>query len=574
MPQRKRILLAVGLVIALALGLYLARVAWWRPLALSGSPIDDGYARVSGVVHVHTTLSDGGGTPDEVIAAASRSGLRFVGISDHNIVDAIGWQGYHDGLLVLAGSEITTTAGHLLALGLERDPDYRFSRDPDDAMRDVHELGGVAFAAHALSPREDLRWTGWSVPGPWNLEIINGDSEWRRAGARLSTTAALYQLNAPYALLRLLSLPEATLSRWDGLLRQRDVVGIYGSDAHSRVPVTAQTVMRFPSYEAVFSLARNHLLLDEPLSGDAVADRATVLDALRRGRFYIGLDGLAPADGFSFVVQSRAGRRWTMGDGVRPRPGLRARAGGRIPAGATVRLLRDGEVIAEAPGGIDLPLPGTGVYRVEVTVNGWQAPWVISNPIAVFDRDTLAARAPAWPQDRPAFEPVALIDDFEGETSFEPGHDELSHMNDGVLDPGEGYRGDAALRLEFRLAQPTAEVPDVFAALASWEHRDLRGHRGLTFRVRADGVYRMWLQVRDANPASTDDGTEWWFASVKTSRDWLQVSVPFEALRSADPNSDGQLDLDAVRALVFLIDKGAMKPGNGGTIWIDELGVY
>jgi hypothetical protein len=92
--------------------------------------------------------------------------------------------------------------------------------------------------------------------------------------------------------------------------------------------------------------------------------------------------------------------------------------------------------------------------------------------------------------------------------------------------------------------------------------------------VRGDGVYRMWVQVRDANPASPDEGTEWWFASVRTSPQWRRVAVPFDRLRSIQKNSDGRLDPDQVRALVFVIDAGAMKPGTSGTIWIDDLGVY
>jgi HD superfamily phosphohydrolase YqeK len=50
--------------------------------------------------------------------------------------------------------------------------------------------------------------------------------------------------------------------------------------------------------------------------------------------------------------------------------------------------------------------------------------------------------------------------------------------------------------------------------------------------------------------------------------------VPFDSLRSINPHTDGRLDLDKVRAIVFVIDKGAMKPGSRGTIWIDDVGVY
>ena len=82
------------------------------------------------------------------------------------------------------------------------------------------------------------------------------------------------------------------------------------------------------------------------------------------------------------------------------------------------------------------------------------------------------------------------------------------------------------------------------------------------------------MQVRDANPASTDERTEWWFASVRTSPEWQRVAVPFARLRSINPKTDGQLDLDQVRELVFVLDKGSVKPGTPGTIWIDDIGVY
>ena len=50
------------------------------------------------------SLSDGGGTADEVIAAARAAGLGFVVISDHNNLDAKPLEGYRDGVLVLVGA--------------------------------------------------------------------------------------------------------------------------------------------------------------------------------------------------------------------------------------------------------------------------------------------------------------------------------------------------------------------------------------------------------------------------------------------------------------------------------------
>ena len=582
MSIRKRTNFVLFFVPIIILGTYLARVALWQPVPLSGSSIDDGYERASGVVHVHTTLSDGGGTPEDVIAAARRTSLDFVVITDHNNVDALPYEGYHDETLVLVGSELSTTSGHLLALGLEKDPGFRFSRDATDGLLDIHDLGGFPFVAHPLSPRDDFQWSGGNLAGPWNIEIINGDNQWRQAGLRSITTLALFQLNSPYALLRIMTSPKDTLAYWDAMLKERGVVGILGTDAHNRLPITTGWALKFPSYDSLFSLAQNHLLLDSPLSGNADIDRVSMLDSLREGRFYVGLDGLAPADGFSFVIESTDGQRWTMGQNVPYETGLRARVGGRVPVGAQIRLLRNGKVFAEAVEALNVPLPGVGVYRVEATVDGWQVPWVISNPIAVFDRERLLARAVDWPSRPEPVEPIEILDDFDGDTVFVGAVNEFDHLrretastiNEDLIDPEGGRHSGGAIRLAFRLGQPTLDHPDVFVALVNLENRNLEGREGITFWVRADGVYRMWVQVRDENLASFDEPTEWWFASLKTQTGWQQVSVPFVNLRSIDPQTDGQLDLDKVRAIVFVIDKGSMDPGSQGTIWLDNLGAY
>jgi PHP domain-containing protein len=529
------------------------------------------------VVHVHTTLSDGGGTPEEVAAAARRAGLAFVAITDHNNLDAKPFEGYHDGVLVLVGSEVSTaSSGHVLGLGLREDPAFRFSGDPGDALDDIRLLGGAAFAAHPLSAREDFRWTAWDLPGPWGLELLNGDSQWRAAGwGRLARTAALYGLNPRYALLGSLTPPDQTLARWDQLLASRPAPGLAGADAHNRVVVRKDRGLPFPSYESVFGLAVNHLLLDRPLSGEAAADGRVVVDALARGRSYVGLDALAPADGFVFTAESAAGRA-TMGDTIAALPAPRLRAGGRVPAGARLRLLRNGAVLSEAEGALDVPAPGPGVYRVEVRVPGWTVPWVLSNPIAVFDAAEAEARVgrAAWPAPVAVPAVASLLDDFEGRTSFAPGSIPEAALSRDVLDPHAGEDGGGAARMQFRLEPPTPAQPHTFAALVDWTARDLTGHGGLLFSIRADGVYRIWVQVRDQNPASTDEGTEWWFASVRTSPEWRRLAIPFARLRSINPHTDGRLDLDKVRALVFVIDRGSVKIGTSGTVWLDNIGLY
>jgi hypothetical protein len=575
-PRPRLLALAAVLLLLLGGGLYVAR---WRPYAVAGEVPRDGYVRVPGAVHVHTTLSDGAATPDEVIAAAREAGLVFVVLTDHNNLDAKRWEGYHQGLLVMVGTEISTTAGHLLGLGVP-DPRFRFSGDARDALDDVRHLHGSAYAAHPTSPRPDFRWTGWDLPGPWGLELLNGDSQWRAAGwGRLLRTLSLYPLNRPYALLGSLTPPTEALARWDEILARRPAAAIAGVDAHGQVPIRKDRALRFPSYRALFGVARNHVLLSRALTGDAGVDGPGLLRALELGRSYIGLDALAPADGFSFTTfePGDPGRRpWSMGDVVPPQPGLRLRAGGRVPADVELTLLRDGRAIATTQQALDVEAPGPGVYRVEARLPGWSVPWVITNPISVFSAEVARARAAAaaWPVEPPAPAATRVVDAFEGPTSFHPEFDPSSSMSSDVLVPKAGPDGSTAARLQFRLGAPGPGRPYVWCALVSREPRSLAGAQGLVFQIRGDGDYRVWVQVRDENPASADEGTEWWFASVRTSPEWRRVAVPFARMRSLNPKTDGRLDLDKVRQLVFVIDQGADKPGTEGEVLVDDLGLY
>jgi len=570
-PVRRRAVQAL----ALLAGLWCLRVALWRPYPVEGGDPADGYARVSGAVHVHTSLSDGGGTPLDVVAAAREAGLSFVVITDHNTLDAKPHERYRDGVLVIVGSELSTTAGHVLALGIA-DPGFRFSGDASDVIADIRDLGGHAFAAHPTSTREDFRWSGWSLPGPWGIELLNGDSQWRAAGSfRLMRMAAAYPFNAPYALAGSLTNPGETLARWDSMLAQRPAAGLMGADAHQRAAVTRKLAIPFPSYRSVFRLARNHVLLDKPLSGDAVADGRAVVDALARGRSYVGVDALAPADGVSFVAEA-GGQRWTMGDTLPPVADLHLTVGGKMPAGARTVILKDGNVFAEGRGLMRVVGAGPGIYRAEIRLDGWDVPWVLTNAITVLAAQTLERRnqAAAFPPETPAQAPTQSIESFDEGSSFAPVCDSASTFRDPPLDATGGADGKGAALLDFSIGQPTDGHPDVFCALVDGRSRELTGRNGLVFAIRGDRPHRIWVQVRDENPASGDEGTEWWFASVKAVPDWRRVSVPFARLRSINPKTDGKLDLDKVRALVFVLDKGSVKPGEKGRIWIDDVGAY
>jgi hypothetical protein len=381
----------------------------------------------------------------------------------------------------------------------------------------------------------------------------------------------LYPLNSDYSLLRLLRRP-AALSRWDDLLARRHAPAIAGADAHGTLRPAAAT-LPLPTYEAVFRIAQNYVLLEQPLSGNAPADTAAILAALARGRAYIGVGALAPADRFFFLAE-RDGSRWTMGDTVASGGPVQLQAGGARPANARITLYRNGVTVATADGPLDTRVTEPGVYRVEVQVPGWDVPWVVSNPIYVLTEPERARRARAAELPAPVVaEAAAILDSFDRDSTFVATADDSTRQDVQFIDPDGGPDGSSVARIAFRLGEPSTEHPSPFASLASYQSRDLAGRNGLVFSLRSDDTYRFWVQVRDRNP-ETLEGTESWFASVKTGNAWRTVTLPFTRLRSDDPHTDGTLDLADIEAIVFLVDIGAVPPGTEGVIWIDDLGVY
>lgn len=568
-PAFRRAFAVCVLLLALV---FVWRVVAWHPLPIVPTDVPERFVRVSGVAHVHTVHSDGSGQVEDVAAAAAAAGLDFVIVTDHNTLAAKPQEGYGPtGVLTLVGTEISNRQGHLLAIGLPQ-LTYQFSGDATEALLDVADVGGLTFAAHPESEREDLRWRDWDLPGNWGIELLNGDSQWRASGwVGLFGALIRYPLNSDYALLRLLRRP-AALDRWDDVLSRRRATGITGADAHGAL-TTLSPALPFPSYEAVFRIAQNYVLVDEPLSGNAAADTAAVLDAVARGRLYVGLGALAPADQFFFDAE-RGGERWTMGDDVPATGPVRLRAGGALPATARLTLLHDGAPIASGTNVLNQRVTDPGVYRVEVHLPGWSVPWIVSNPIYLLTAEERSQRSRAAALPAPVVVGVPLeVERFETRSTFTAVADNTTTLDPQFIAPGAGPDGSNAARIAFQLGIPTPDDQSPFASLGSYVPRDFSGREGLLFSVRSDVPYRLWVQVRDLEPADPE-GADTWQGSVRSSTTWQDVTVPFARLRNVIDDPNGTLELGETQAIVFLVDIGAVPPGTAGTIWIDNLRVY
>jgi predicted metal-dependent phosphoesterase TrpH len=108
-------------------------------------------------LHVHSRFSaDSMALPEDIIAQARARGLHGFAITDHNTsecVDYLRSTGLMsgdgtpvDGFLIIPGQEITTSEGHLLALGISLPPLKGIT--PAEAVTLIHEKGGLAIPPH------------------------------------------------------------------------------------------------------------------------------------------------------------------------------------------------------------------------------------------------------------------------------------------------------------------------------------------------------------------------------------------------------------------------------------------
>lgn len=527
-------------------------------------------------MHVHTALSDGHGTPAEVFQAARKAGAGFLVVTDHNRADSEvfdGLGGKPGDPVVIVGSEVSTDAGHLLAIGI-RPPAFRFSGTFGEVIDDIRHLGGCAFAAHPTSPRGETRFTRADEPGGWGIEVVNGDTAWREAKPWSIAWAALsYPANPVYGLSRTLGTFESERTLWDETLTRRFAPVVGGTDAHGRIPLSRSSSIPIPSYEALFGLVRTVVHLKEPLPSSPAAARSAISRALCAGESVVAIPSLADPSGFSFVAQKPDGEWFGPGSTVRFEPGITLRIGGPMPIKTRLRLVESGREVARGDDGIEFPVTAPGVYRAEANVGETPTPWILANPISILTPEGERERAVAAQRIAvPYVQGTFPIDRFDGPSSFAAEHDPGSAMDEPILDSSAGRGKGGAALLSFHL-NPTPHPP-VWCALVDRTRRDLSAHRGVSFWLRADGEYRVWFQIRDLNPASDDEGTEAWFASVRTSTAWTLYNVPFSGLRSINRKSDGSFDPSKVAHLVFVIDHGAMPFGSQGKVWIDDLMAY
>lgn len=254
----------------------------------SESPVAFDKHSATGVLHVHTTRSDGRGEPEDIVASGIEAGLDYIAFNDHRNLDLMdeGWHGRKtSGLLSIVGSELQhrDLKSHLLVYGVD-------SVNPGghiiDQLADVLSRGGIGIIAHPREIRPRIPgigqypWgfgTGHPVSG---IEGWNWMSSWKR---QVDPVNVWNRMRFPDDMVR--HPHSKAVDMWfdtGGCL-------VGGADAHGH-RILGNDVF---NYRMLFDRVRTHILLDRPFS-----EPEQFTEALRAGRCFISNAIAGDASGY------------------------------------------------------------------------------------------------------------------------------------------------------------------------------------------------------------------------------------------------------------------------------------
>ena len=529
-----------------------------RPVILS--PPSSRVPTASGSFHIHTNRSDGSGSPDEVAAAAARSGLNFIVLTDHGDgTRAPDPPRYRSGVLAIDAVELSTDGGHYIAIGLPQAP-YPLRGEARDVVDDVRRLGGFGIVAHPDSAKPSLRWTDWNAPFD-AMEWLNADTEWRDEGTtQLARALIRYPFRPAETLASLLDRPDAALARWDSLTQKRQVVALAGVDAHARAGwmdddatgYRGSWFVKLPSYETSFRTFSIRLNLNHALRTDAAADAAEILSALKAGRVYSAVDALAGPPALEFRTKNGESTNY-MGE-VIERGGTFV-ATTSVAAGGVIVLRKDGQIVAEHPlPEVTFDSKGEeGTYRAEVHLSNVPGeppvPWIVSNPIYVRRQQGWGSAPSIAPQ------PPAITLSVQGG----PWHIEKDDATTAQVSQPTPPQGPVTFT--YRLAG--GERGGQHAALAIAVGKALTERTHLAFRAYASRPLRVSVQAR--HPGTGDR----WKRSIYLDAEPRDAVVRFADMTPV--GSSGAFDPALADTLLFVVDATNTLPGTDGSFSVEHL---
>ncbi|MBD3223264.1 MAG: PHP domain-containing protein [Caldithrix sp.] len=340
----------------------------------------------TGIIHVHSTYSDGTKPVKDIVKIARQLDLDFLLLTDHNTMQAKfdGLEGWYDNVLLGVGCELNDAQdrNHYLSFDYDEEIDSEMSKV--DYVCKVRDMGGFGIIAHPDENRQHIAkyppfpWTLWESECYQGIEIWNQMSEWMEG---LTNQNKYWRVLHPR---RSITTPkEETLTRWDEINMKRKVTGIGGVDAHEHIhKILGLIPFRVFRYKVSFKTIRTHVITPNPLTGKQSQykkDLDTVYEAIKAARCFISNYYFGDANTFRFTAVSDNDQA-DMGDRIVNRSQIRLLVVN--PGTADTRLICNGRQVQRKTGKeIEFAVKDAGVYRVETHVDN--QPWILSNHIRI-----------------------------------------------------------------------------------------------------------------------------------------------------------------------------------------------
>ncbi len=276
----------------------------------------NGYKWYRGDLHIHTFHSDGSWTFPLIFDWASKIGLDFVGLTEHNTsshhteIDKLIPR--YKNLLAMRGEEVTTYGGHINVWGLPKGEviDFRVKRGDfaklQKPLNRIRELNLIASINHptALCGGCDWSYGDWTKMD--SVEIWNGGWDFQ---------------------------DETALKKWDAMLQEgKFVTAIGSSDTHSP-----------PSMPNDY---KTNLGIGSPTNfvGAKKLSQSEILTAIKSGRVWISDLPKNYQLEFSAVVGKKRLNLGEKSDVLNQQIHLKMNAE-NFPIGASVLLISNGQII-------------------------------------------------------------------------------------------------------------------------------------------------------------------------------------------------------------------------------------
>ena len=247
-----------------------------------------------GVYHVHSNMSDGLQSPEDIAAQARASGISLVLLTDHGTpnLESSSFHKIIDGVTIVGGSEATLPDGHFTFFGARETPGFRLSSFPPEAMDNARQWGAFPVLAYPEDPQ--YAWRYWNTDlKPGGIELLNLFTSLRGVSWAGRFRLAMYYPFSRYYFLKDIVVPRESIAHWDDFLERGKLWGFVASDAHGGFHVAGLSI-KLPSYSDTFSLA-----------GMGIAKRyeSDPEAAIRSGDFFNCIRGAGEPERFEFFAR-------------------------------------------------------------------------------------------------------------------------------------------------------------------------------------------------------------------------------------------------------------------------------